>query len=102
MLLDNVLDALLLKIVSLVLLEIKTDLGAAAESRVDLVRGDGESTARSRLPDVLLVIVVLRDDLYALGDEVRGVETNTELTDHGDVGPGAERLHEALDASRCR
>ena len=51
--------------------------------------GDGESATCSGLPDVLLVIVVLGDDLDALGDEVSGVETDTELTNHRDISAGA-------------
>ena len=95
-LLDDVLDALLLKVLELVLLEEQADLGTTAERRIDSVRGDGEGTARSGLPDVLLIVVVLRDDLDALGDEVGRVETDTELADHGNVGTRTQGLHEAL------
>lgn len=97
MLLDDLLDLLLLKVLELVLLEVQLDLGTAAEIGVDSVGGDGEGTSGSGLPDVLLVVVVLGDDLDTLGDEVCGVETDTELTDHRDIGTGAQGLHEALD-----
>ena len=96
-LLDNVLDALLLEVLELVLLEVETDLGTAAEGRVDGVGRDGEGATGGRLPDVLLVVVVLGDDLHALGDEVGGIETDTELTNHGNIGTRAESLHEALE-----
>ena len=86
MLLDNVLDTLLLEVLELVLLEEEADLGTTTEGRVDIVGGDGKGTAGSGLPDVLLIVVVLRDNLHALGDEVGRVETDTELADHRDVG----------------
>ena len=95
-LLHDLLDALLLEVLELVLLEVEADLGTAAEGRVDGVEGDGEGAASSGLPDILLIVVVLGDDLHTIGDEVRRVETDTELADHGDIGTGAERLHEAL------
>ena len=85
--LDDVLDALLLDVLGLVLLEEQADLSTTAERRVDGVGGDGEGTAGSGLPDVLLIVVVLRDNLHALGDEVGRVETDTELADHRNVRP---------------
>ena len=97
-LLDDVLDLLLLEVLELVLLEEEADLGTTAKVGVDSVGGDGEGASSSGLPDVLLVVVVLGDDLDALGDEVGGVETDTELTNHRDVGTGRECLHEALYA----
>ena len=97
-LLDDLLDALLLEVLGLVLLEVEADLGTTAERGVGGIGGDGEGATGGRLPDVLLVVVVLGDDLHALGDEVCGVETDTELTNHGNVGAGAESLHEALKA----
>lgn len=96
MLLDDVLDALLLEVLKLVLLEVEADLSTTAKRGVDGVGGDGESTTSGRLPDVLLVVVVLGDNLHTLGDEVCRVETNTELSNHGNVGARAESLHEAL------
>jgi hypothetical protein len=96
MLLDDLLDLLLLDVFHLVLLEVQTNLGTTSERRVNSVGGDGERTTGGRLPDVLFVVVVLRDYLDALGDEVSRVKANTELANHGDVGAGAESLHEAL------
>src|SRR5438045_8292730 len=40
--------------------------------------------------------IVFRDDADLVGHELRRVETNTELTDHGNISPGAESLHELL------
>ena len=41
---------------------------------------------------------MLGDDGDAVGNKVCGVETNTELTNHGNVGTGGEGLHELLGA----
>jgi len=116
-LLDDILDLLLLKVLELVLLQVEADLGTTAERRVGGIGGDGESATSSRLPDVLLVVVVLGDDLDALGDEVGRVEADTELTvaelatsvatshyrqidapNHRDVSARRQSLHEALGA----
>ena len=86
MLLDDLLNALLLEVLSLVLLKVEADLGTTAKRGVNGIRRDGEGTAGRRLPDVLLVVIVLLDDLYALGDEVRRVEADTELANHRNVG----------------
>lgn len=96
MLLDDIFDALLLKVLELVLLEVEANLRTTPKRGVFCIRGDGKSTTGSRLPDVLLIVVVLRDDLHALRNEVGRVETDTELTNHRDIGTGAEGLHESL------
>jgi hypothetical protein len=95
-LLDDVLDALLLEVVELVLLQEELEGGATAEGLVDSVWGDGEGTTSSRLPDVLLVVVVLGDHLNPVRNEVGRVEADTELTNHGDVGTSLHGLHECL------
>merc|ERR1719258_368618 len=59
-LLDQVLEAALLEVLELVLLEVAHDLGAAPERLAVRVLAHGEGAARRRLPDVLLVVVVLR------------------------------------------
>lgn len=96
MLLDNLLDLLLLEVVELVLLQEQLHLGTSAQGSTLGIGSDGESTTGSRLPNVLLVIIVLGGDLNLLGDEVRRVETDTELTDHADIGTAAQGLHERL------
>jgi hypothetical protein len=93
--LDDFFDLFLLEVFELILLEEQTDLCATAE-RIRVVGGDRKSTASGGLPDILLVIIVFRDHLDAFRDEVSGVETDTELTDHRYIGAGAQRLHEAL------
>lgn len=41
---------------------------------------------------------MLGDDRHAVCDKVCGVETDTELSDHGDIGTCGEGLHELLGA----
>ena len=94
--LDDILHTLLLKVLRLVFLEVQADLSATTEWWVHSVGGDGEGTTCGRLPDVLLVVIVLRDDLNALRNEVSGIETDTELANHGNISARAECLHEAL------
>ncbi|KAI6770984.1 hypothetical protein HG531_009839 [Fusarium graminearum] len=95
-LLDDLLDLALVQVVGLLLLEVEDDGGTTAKLLAAGVLSDGESTTSAGLPDVLLVIVVLGDDGDTVGNKVGGVETDTELTDHGNVGTGSEGLHELL------
>lgn len=85
MLLHDVLDLLLLKILELVFLEVETNLSTTVNRRVNGVLSDGEGSTSSRLLDILLIVVVPRNNLHTFGDEVGGVETDTELTDHGNI-----------------
>ena len=94
-LLDEVLDALLLEVLGHVLLEVEDDAGTTADGGLG-GGGDGEGSAGLGAPGVGLVVVALGGDLDLVGDEVGRVETNTELSDHGDVGSGGEGLHEGL------
>merc|ERR1719313_2623191 len=57
-LLDELLDALLVEVLLLVVLEVEDDLGATGEVSVRVI-GHSEGTASGGLPDVLLVVVVL-------------------------------------------
>ena len=82
MFLDDILDLFLLKVFELILLEVETDLGTTAKGDALSVGSDGESSTSGGLPDVLLVVIVLGQNLDALGDEVGGVETDTELANH--------------------
>lgn len=81
-LLDDVLDPLLLEVLDLVLLQVQSELGTTSKRWVDGILGDGVGLRGLGFPNVLFVIVVLGDDLDLVGDEVGGVETDTELTDH--------------------
>ena len=58
-LLHDLLDALLLKVLELVLLQPQANLRTAAKRRIHGVWRDGEGATGGRLPDVLLVVVVL-------------------------------------------
>ena len=95
---SNFLNPLLLKVLKLIFLHVQPNFASTANRRVNGVKGDGEGTAGSRFPDVLFVVIVLRDDLYTLGDDVSRIETDTELTNHGNIGTGTKRLHETLCA----
>ena len=95
-LLDDILDLFLLEVFKLVLLEVEADLGTTAKRGAFGVGSNGESSTGGRLPDVLFVIVVLGHNLHALSDKVGRVETDTELTNHGNIGTGAHSLHETL------
>jgi hypothetical protein len=95
-LLDDLLDLFLLEVLELIFFEVETDFTTTTERRIDGVGCNSESATGRRLPNVLLIVVVLRDELDALGNKVGGVETNTELTNHGDISTGAQSLHESL------
>lgn len=97
-LLDDLLDLALVQVLGLLVLEVKDNGGTAAKLLTLGVGGDAESTTSAGLPDVLLVIVVLGDDADLVGDEVGRVETDTELTNHGNIGTSGEGLHELLGA----
>ena len=64
--------------------------------------GDGERAASLALPDVLLVIIMLRNHRDAVCYEVGAVEAHAKLPNHGDVCAGAQSLHERLQMSKLR
>ena len=94
-LLYDLLDALLLQILALILLDVEGDLGAATKGFAADVGAQGEATASRRLPDVLLVIIVLAYDDDAVRHEVARVEADAKLADHRDVGSGLEHNTES-------
>eukprot|EP01137_Pigoraptor_chileana_P011499 Opistho-2@62467 len=94
----DLLDLLLLGVLELVLLHLKDEHRAAAETGSLGVDLDGEAATGRRLPDILLVVIVLRDDLDAVRNEVGRVETDTKLTNHRNVCAGLECLHKRLGA----
>jgi len=65
-LLDDVLDLLLPEVFELIFFQPKTKFSSTTQLLVNGVRSNGESTPSSRLPNVLLVIVVLGDALNTL------------------------------------
>ena len=80
MLLDEILEAALLEVLGLILLQVKDDLGTALDLTVGLllILGDGERTTGGGLPDELLVLNVAGNNGDLVGDEVSGIETDTE------------------------
>merc|ERR1719324_1851569 len=75
---------------------VKGDAGSAGDGGGSLILGDDEGSTGLGGPGVGLVVVVLTGDLDLVGNEVGGVESDTELSNHGDVGSGGEGLHEGL------
>mmetsp|Transcript_37327 Transcript_37327/g.63550 ORF Transcript_37327/g.63550 Transcript_37327/m.63550 type:complete len:312 (+) Transcript_37327:1261-2196(+) len=94
-LLHKVLNPLLLQVFAHVLLHVKHNASSTAQSRIISLR-HGETSASLGRPDVAFVIIILRYNLHLVGNEVRGVESHTELANHGNVSAGSERLHEGL------
>merc|ERR1719453_1984494 len=52
----------------------------------------------SRLPYILLIIIVLGNDTDLVRHKVAGVETDTKLTNHGDVTTSGHGLHEGFSS----
>ena len=101
MLLDDLLDLGLVQVVGLLILQVENDLCATAKLLALGVGCEGEGSTGTGLPDILLIIIVLRNDGDAVGDEVCGVETNTKLTNHGNISACGQGLHELLGARSC-
>mmetsp|Transcript_77935 Transcript_77935/g.170723 ORF Transcript_77935/g.170723 Transcript_77935/m.170723 type:complete len:651 (-) Transcript_77935:325-2277(-) len=99
-LLDQILQSALLQELRLVLLQVADDLGATLDLAVDHlgVLLHSERAASTGLPDILLVVVVLGNHSDLVSHQVPGVETDTELTNHGDVTSSSHGLHEGLGA----
>merc|ERR1712066_607771 len=99
-LLDQILEAPLLEELGLVFLQVADDLGAALDLAVHHlgVLLHGERAASARLPNVLLIIVVLADHTDLVCDKVRRVEADAELADHAHVTTSGHGLHEGLRA----
>ena len=93
---NNLLNAGLVEVVHLLILQVKDDLGTTAELLALGVLLEGESATGGGLPDVLLVIVVLGHKGDTVSDQVGRVETDTELADHGNISTGGQSLHELL------
>jgi hypothetical protein len=75
---------------------VENDLGTTGELFWVLIVGDnGEGTTCSGFPSVLVVVVVgLGDDGDTFSNQVSGVETDTELTNHGNISTVGKSLHE--------
>lgn len=95
MLPDDLLDALLLKVPSQVLLKVGVNLNTTAEGRVSSVGGDGEGAASHCLLNVLPAVAVLEDNLNTPSDEVSG-EPDTKLPSYRNVDARLKHPHAAL------
>lgn len=95
-LLDDLSDLLLVEVLFQVVLDEQLHRCSSTQSRSLGVLGDGESSTSSRLPDVLLIIIVLGSNLHLLRNEVRRVETNTKLSNHANIRTRRKSLHECL------
>jgi hypothetical protein len=97
-LLDQVLDLALLQVLLLVLLHVQNNARAATQWLALGIGTDRERTAGGRLPDQLLVVVVLGGDGDRVGNQVGRVEADTELSNHRHIGARLDGLHELLGA----
>mmetsp|Transcript_89791 Transcript_89791/g.155444 ORF Transcript_89791/g.155444 Transcript_89791/m.155444 type:complete len:227 (+) Transcript_89791:1489-2169(+) len=97
-LLDQILEAALLEELRLVLLEVANHFGSTFHLTVHhlCIFLHSEGTTSSRLPDVLLIVIVLADDTHLVRDQVCRVEAYSELANHGDVTTSGHGLHEGL------
>lgn len=80
MLLDDFLDLSFFKVSDLILLHVQDNLGTTANTWPFSVELNGEASTGARLPNVLLVIIGLGDNLNLVGNQVCRVEPNTKLT----------------------
>jgi hypothetical protein len=90
---DKILDLSLLKELLLIFLKFKDDLGSSG-NWFTVIWVDGESSSSVGFPFVLDVIVMFGDNSDLLGNEISGVETHTELTDHANISSGSDGFHE--------
>mmetsp|Transcript_32725 Transcript_32725/g.59112 ORF Transcript_32725/g.59112 Transcript_32725/m.59112 type:complete len:227 (+) Transcript_32725:263-943(+) len=97
-LLDQILQTALLKKLGLILFEIADHLGSTLHLTMHhlCILLHGKGTTSSRLPDVLLIVIVLADDAHLVRDQIGRVEAYTKLTNHGDVTACGHGLHESL------
>merc|ERR1719232_1867273 len=97
-LLHQILQAALLEEFGLVLLEVADHFRSPLHLAVDKfgILLDCEGAACARLPDVLLVIVVLADNTHLITDKVGTVKADTKLANHGDVTTGSHGFHEGF------
>jgi hypothetical protein len=75
---------------------VERDLGTPAQLLLGHVPSKSERSTGLGLSHVLFVVVVLGGHDHPLCDEVGGVETDTELPNHGHVSTDGEGLHELL------
>ncbi|KAG2005182.1 hypothetical protein GB937_009016 [Aspergillus fischeri] len=67
---NNLLDTTLVQVVGLLILQVQNDLGTTAELLTLGILGEGEGATSGRLPDVLLIIIVLGHNGDAVGNKI--------------------------------
>merc|ERR1719284_190629 len=83
------------KILNLILLHGKNNLGSSAHGLSRII-SDGKRTSSRRLPDILFIIVVFGVDSDLVSHKIGGVESNAKLTNHGNISSSREGLHECF------
>jgi len=96
-LLDDLLDLAFLQIFGLIFLHVQNDLRTAGQFRI-VVGAHSERTAGAAFPHVAFVVVVLADDHDPVGDQIGGVETDAELSNHRNIRASLQGFHEGLGA----
>ena len=61
-----------------------------------LIGGNGEGASSAGFPKVFNILIRLGADGDLLSEEIGGVETNTELTNHTDISTSRDGFHEGL------
>jgi hypothetical protein len=80
----------------LVFFQVQDDGGSSANIFTGGVGFDGETSGGSGFPDELFIVVVFGDDGDRVSNQVSGVESDTELTDHTDISASLEGFHESF------
>lgn len=95
---DQIFQFSLFEKFDVVAFDAEDDFGASAEGW-SIIFTDRESSTCSGLPSVLFIFLRrFGDDGDFVGNKESGVETDTELTDHGDVGTLGKGFHEGLSS----
>mmetsp|Transcript_25734 Transcript_25734/g.38074 ORF Transcript_25734/g.38074 Transcript_25734/m.38074 type:complete len:259 (+) Transcript_25734:1363-2139(+) len=94
-LLDKILEAALLEVLLHVLLQVKNNTSTTSKW-LGSIRGNSEGATSSRLPNMLLIIVILGVNNNLVGHKVGRVKPDTELSDHANISTSGKGLHESL------
>mmetsp|Transcript_24824 Transcript_24824/g.42027 ORF Transcript_24824/g.42027 Transcript_24824/m.42027 type:complete len:302 (+) Transcript_24824:1103-2008(+) len=84
-LLNHLLQALLLHELVGIILQKHGDLSSTAEGVSAGILGDGERGVSSRLPNVLVVVIILGDHAHLIRHQIHRVETHTKLSNQRHV-----------------
>jgi hypothetical protein len=95
--LDEILDTLLLEELEVIALHVENDLGTSGKSLTLGILSHGESTSSGGLPSPLMLIIIrLRDNGNPIGNKISRIETDTKLSNHGDISTARKSLHKGL------